>query len=397
MRLQIPEICGNFIDFSHDRFYDVDVLAQWNSPLMGVGLFVIGCCIGSFLNVAIYRIPRGLSVNEPKRSFCPHCKETLPAWQNIPIITWLLQRGKCRHCQAPITVRYLIVELLTGLLYLACWRMFPQVSALLAFLLVTVLVTISFIDAEHQVIPIHWTTVTSVLAILGALSQPHLLDLLNQGGMHSALDGLKRAVLGWFTGFASLWLVIQIGKFFLGRKKMEFDEPVQWKLQEGFGENEQLHIMIDDEAISWDDLFFRDTDRLILKGHGIKLNGKSTKATDLVIERTCVTYGENRFEIAALKSLEGKATSVVIPREAMGSGDPHFLGMIGAFLGWQAVFFTIFLSSLYAIVAAILGRVGFGRPLPYGPFLALGALTWMFGGWKTWLAYFQALGLSSLS
>lgn len=361
---------------------------------MGIGLFVIGCCIGSFLNVAIYRVPRGLSVNEPKRSFCPHCKNTLPAWQNIPILTWLLQRGKCRHCQAPIAVRYLIVELLTGLLYLAAWWVFPQFSAILACLLFTVLVTISFIDAEHQVIPIHWTSVTAILALLASPFLPQLLDLSREAELVTKAHGFTRSLIGWGTGFGSLWLVIQIGKIFLGRRNMNFEKAVEWKLQEGFEDSEQLHFMIDGEGHSWDDLFYRDSDHLILKGHGIKIDGKATKAIELTMRRDEFLLDGKSYRIDQLKSLSGKAESVIIPREAMGSGDPHLLGMIGAFLGWQSVLFTIFISSLYAIVAAIAGRVGFGKPLPYGPFLALAALTWIFGGWKWWKAYFEALGLS---
>jgi leader peptidase (prepilin peptidase)/N-methyltransferase len=116
------------------------VLQIWQSDVIGVGILFIGLCVGSFLNVAIYRIPLGLSVNEPKRSFCPHCKTQLPAWQNIPVLTWLLQRGKCRKCRAPITVRYLIVEVLTGALYLICWKVFPMMAAILAVIFLTNLV-----------------------------------------------------------------------------------------------------------------------------------------------------------------------------------------------------------------------------------------------------------------
>ena len=78
----------------------------------------------------------------------------------------------------------------------------------------------------------------------------------------------------------------------------------------------------------------------------------------------------------------------------MGDGDPHLLGMIGAFLGWHAVVFVIFASSFYGIIVGLIARVGFGKPLPFGPFLALGAVTWLFGGWKLWIKYFEMLQLS---
>jgi leader peptidase (prepilin peptidase)/N-methyltransferase len=93
-----------------------------------------------------------------------------------------------------------------------------------------------------------------------------------------------------------------------------------------------------------------------------------------------------------MKSLDGTATLAVIPREAMGMGDIHLLGMIGAFFGWAGVFFSLFAGSVFAIIAALIGRIGFGKQLPFGPFLAMGSLAWAFGGWKLWAWYFDFLG-----
>jgi leader peptidase (prepilin peptidase) / N-methyltransferase len=76
----------------------------------------------------------------------------------------------------------------------------------------------------------------------------------------------------------------------------------------------------------------------------------------------------------------------------MGMGDVHLLGMIGAFFGWTGVFFSLFAASVFAIVAAVIGRIGFGKQLPFGPFLAMGAVAWMFGGWKIWVWYLDSLG-----
>jgi prepilin signal peptidase PulO-like enzyme (type II secretory pathway) len=75
----------------------------------------IGASIGSFLNVCIYRIPIGLSVNEPRRSFCPVCRHQVEARDNIPVLSWLWLRGKCRHCKAPISIWYFLIELFAGL------------------------------------------------------------------------------------------------------------------------------------------------------------------------------------------------------------------------------------------------------------------------------------------
>ena len=98
------------------------------------------------------------------------------------------------------------------------------------------------------------------------------------------------------------------------------------------------------------------------------------------------------LQIEELKSLEGGATRMVVPREAMGMGDAHLMGVIGAFFGWSAVLFSLFAGCVFAILAAVVGRIGFGIRLPFGPFLAMGALAWAFGGWMLWQAYLQMLG-----
>src|SRR6187431_2955383 len=87
--------------------------------VLGLLIFMVGAGIGSFLNVVIYRLPLGLSVNNPRRSFCPTCKKQIPWYRNLPLITWVAQRGKCAECGARISFRYFFVELLTGLLFYA--------------------------------------------------------------------------------------------------------------------------------------------------------------------------------------------------------------------------------------------------------------------------------------
>ena len=196
----------------------------WQSEIMAIGILFVGLCVGSFLNVCIYRIPRGLSVNDPKRSFCPSCKKQLPAWQNIPVITWLIQLGKCQHCETPIAARYLLVEVLTGALYLICWKFFPMEGAILAIIFITVLVVIFFIDAEHQIIPISWTTAASIIAIVAAHFWRDLLDFLEPS------KGLQTAMIGWLAGFVSLCAVVLLGKIIFGRKRHCFEEALPWNL-----------------------------------------------------------------------------------------------------------------------------------------------------------------------
>ena len=122
-----------------------------------IWLLVMGLAIGSFLNVVIYRLPRDLSVVSP-RSACPSCGHMLPWYENIPVFSWLALRGQCSRCKVPISPRYAIVELLTGLLFLACLARFGWSWELVsALVFITLLVPLTFIDAELWVLPFSLT------------------------------------------------------------------------------------------------------------------------------------------------------------------------------------------------------------------------------------------------
>ena len=121
--------------------------------LFGVVAFVLGAVIGSFLNVSIYRLPRDLSVNKPRRSFCPACHALIPWQQNVPLLSWLVLRGRCAKCGARIAFRYFGVELLTALLFLAVWEIFPWQEAIAYWVFVAILIVATFVDLEHFIIP----------------------------------------------------------------------------------------------------------------------------------------------------------------------------------------------------------------------------------------------------
>src|SRR5215468_9708092 len=99
--------------------------------LWSLVFFVFGCMVGSFLNVVIHRLPLGQSIVSPP-SHCPHCKYSIPWYLNVPLVTWLSLRGKCKNCGAPISIRYFLVEFLTGVTFLGCWLAFGQSSAWVA-------------------------------------------------------------------------------------------------------------------------------------------------------------------------------------------------------------------------------------------------------------------------
>ena len=193
--------------------------------------FILGAAIGSFLNVCIYRMPLDLSVNEPKRSFCPSCKYQIPWYRNLPLISWLSLRGKCANCGAKISFRYFGVELLTALLFLAVWWrvwMHPRaewqgqgwVLALPYWILVSLLVVATFIDFEHYIIPDEVTIGGTVAGVLLSFAMPvlHLQPSNLAGGLWSLVGAGRRASprSGSWCSSAS-WPSV--------KKRLRFDEP----------------------------------------------------------------------------------------------------------------------------------------------------------------------------
>ena len=115
-------------------------------------------------------------MNEPRRSFCPSCKKTLPWTQNIPLLSWLWLRGKCAHCGSKIAFRYFAVELLTALLFLAVWLCFPWPIALVYWLFVSLLIVATFIDFAHFIIPDEVTIGGTIAGVLASLALPALME-----------------------------------------------------------------------------------------------------------------------------------------------------------------------------------------------------------------------------
>lgn len=353
--------------------------------------FLIGACIGSFLNVVIYRVPLGMSVNEPKRSFCPKCKKAIPMWLNTPLVSWLWLRGKCAECSAPIAFRYFGVELLTAVLFAVVWYLFPPQVVIFLWVMVALLVSITFIDAEHLIIPTGLTWAGTVVGLGACAVWPQLPVMAGEAG--NWLSGLKSGGIGFVAGFAGLWAVVELGKMAFGKKALSFEKPTGWHLQEPDNDQDPMCFVIDDESIPWWDIFSRKTDMLLVETGDIRVDGESVGGGKLVIREQEIELPDGTVhQLAEMKSLDGTSTSVVIPREAMGFGDVHLLGMTGAFFGWTGVLFSLFAASVFAIIAAVIGRIGFGKQLPFGPFLAMGALAWGFGGWKIWAWYLDFLG-----
>ncbi len=141
-------------------------------PLLAAAIFALGLAFGSFLNVCIYRLPLGKSVVTP-RSTCPHCGKLIPLYDNLPVLSWLLLLGKCRECKEPISPRYLVVELLTGLLFLGCYAHFGlSLATLKCIVLGYLLLGLIFTDAETKLLPDALTLPGLALGVVFSLVVP---------------------------------------------------------------------------------------------------------------------------------------------------------------------------------------------------------------------------------
>src|ERR1700759_1211111 len=189
-----------------------------NSPasyefLFNVFAFALGACVGSFLNVGIYRLPLHLSLNEPRRSFCPSCKAPIPWHHNLPLFSWLFLRGRCANCGAHISLRYFAVELLTGVMFLIVWLCFTWQIAIAYWVLVSLLIAATFIDIEHFIIPDEITWGGVAAGALASLIVPELMETTQH--LRALLLSLGAAALGYFL----LWGVLEAGKLVFGKKR----------------------------------------------------------------------------------------------------------------------------------------------------------------------------------
>ena len=160
-------------------------------------IFLLGCAIGSFLNVLIVRIPKEENVAFPA-SHCVHCKTPLKPWHNIPLISWIMLRGKCAFCGKPISVQYPLVELLSGLLFLAVFLKMgvtlPALGIAVAFLL---LLTLSVIDFYYKMVPDSLNLSALTLAIVSAYSLGALVDQMTNALIFAGAFSLLRFYLSY--------------------------------------------------------------------------------------------------------------------------------------------------------------------------------------------------------
>jgi leader peptidase (prepilin peptidase)/N-methyltransferase len=343
--------------------------------LFSIFVFVTGAVVGSFLNVCIYRLPLDFSINQPRRSFCPTCKYPIPWRQNLPLVSWVLLRGRCANCGARISFRYFAVELLTASLFLAVWQSFPVPVAIAYWIFVSLVIVATFVDFEHFIIPDQVTIGGAVAGVLASLAVPQVMDT------DSRVGAVVRSVLAAALGYVVLLIVLEAGKLAFGKKRIKLDGPTPftWKRR-----GDDAEFVVGAEQSLWSDYFAREKDRLILECEDAKIDSRIHNKVTLEFYYDRVIVEGETLMLDEINEISGTAIEVVIPREAMGRGDLKFLAAIGAFLGWRAVLFAVFagslLGSLVGLFTLLVGKRVWSAKLPFGPYLAFGALTWMFYG-----------------
>jgi leader peptidase (prepilin peptidase)/N-methyltransferase len=346
-----------------------------NEFLFGAFALLLGAAVGSFLNVCIYRWPVDLSINRPRRSFCPSCKQPIRWHHNLPLISWLVLRGRCANCGAKISFRYFAVELVTALLFFAVWQRFPWQIGVVYWIFVSLLIIGTFIDFEHFIIPDRVTIGGVIAGVVCSLAVPALM------GTDSRVAAGLRALLAAALGYVILLIVLEAGKIAFGRKRIRFDGPTPFSWTK---RGEDADFIVGTEESLWSDYFAREKDRLLLQCDEARIDHHTFGNVTLEFRYDRVTANGQLLMLDDVTHISGVARELVIPREAMGRGDLKFLAAIGAFLGWRAVLFSLFagslLGSIVGLVTLVVGRPVWSAKLPFGPYLAFGAISWMFFG-----------------
>jgi len=334
-----------------------------NAALWWVMVAVFGLVVGSFLNAVIHRLPRGVGLGHPRRSFCPHCGRSLPWFENIPVLSWLWLRGRCAGCGAAISARYPAVELLTAVLFVWAWWMFPPLVACAIMVFLALLIAATFIDLEHLILPDSLTLGGAVVGVI--------LSALVEGLVPGATweERLRSSLFGAGVGFAVLFGVVELGKLAFGRKRLALEPAEKFLLT---GTATQPRLLIGEEEWDLADFFYRPTD--VLELH-------TDEGTVWRLAPDGVRRERQKSDYDGVLGSGGTAVAVVVPREAMGFGDVKFMLTLGAFLGWPGALFSIAAGSVIGALAGLgmllARRLEEGGRIPFGPYLAAGALLWL--------------------
>jgi leader peptidase (prepilin peptidase)/N-methyltransferase len=353
--------------------FDGQAWASVPAPFWAVLFFVLGCIVGSFLNVCIHRMPLGQSIVTPP-SHCPACNYSIPIYLNVPLVTWLMLRGKCANCRAIISARYFLVELLTGLLFLACWfaqRHQSAGAAIVLCIFVSGLVVATFIDLEHYIIPDEITIGGAIVGFVCSALVPALHHTTRP------VESLRSSFWGILVGGILVEAVRQAGKLAFGRENINLDVETRVLFTE-------TALVLPERIIPYDEMFFRKTDTIRFHARRLELLDRCFTNVRVSLSALRLQIGKETFDPEPLTYMEALTDQLVRPREAMGFGDVKFMAAIGAFLGWPATIFCLMASSVIGLICAgsliLLGKRDRSAQIPFGPYIAAAAVLWIFAG-----------------
>jgi leader peptidase (prepilin peptidase)/N-methyltransferase len=338
--------------------------------------FVIGLVCGSFFGCCIYRLPREISLLKPAFSYCPSCQKPVAWYYNIPVFGWLWLRGRCHECGERISSHYLLVEAVTGIFFAAAfWRFgFPLVIPI--WVLGSLLILTTFIDIEFFLIPDVLSKPGIVAGLIASLLFPEL------HATSSRLLAAELSIAGIVAGGGLLFLVSEFGKIVFGRYKVVLPAPSPFSFEAALPES--ARIVINGEPFEWADHFFRKKDRIRIRADAVTINGGEFQTIDLIFYHDRLETVHGTIPLTNLHSVVGQTAYAEFPREAMGLGDVKLIAAIGAFTGWPGVLFTIpaasLIGAIYGIGTILIGRREWSSKIPFGPYLAIGALFWIFCG-----------------
>ncbi len=362
--------------------------------------FFLGLSVGSFINVVVHRLPKGESLVYPP-SHCPYCLHRLNPLELVPVLSWLVLRGRCRYCDRSISPRYPLVELSIGFIFLLIAWWFPVfvygILPLGLAVVMAVLMTAALIDLEINELPDGLIFAGIVLSILLALLRPADVPLPDLG-MSLQGAGIAAGLLALISGYGA-WVLRRfreprVPDFPLGYMQIHLAALLGFWLGPIYGLVGAVVSGILNALLG----------RLLRVPDGLTLGG-------LLLSFFLAICGVRDFVSAVAGALEAAGWMALVagiywacrrsePTEdedadpvAMGFGDVKLAGAMGALLGWQAFLIAFGLAIFIGIIFALFGRAR-RRLIPFGPPLVLGTFIALFLGPEPLGAYIRALGLS---